>query len=442
MAIFPFPKLLRIVYHKNRGCSRKYQNKYKYVCVDEAQDTSPIQNKILDFITAKSQNIFMVGDEDQSIYGFRGADPTEILNFENKYKNAIVLKMEENFRSTKQIVEIANTLILNNKKRMPKKMFANHLQDVPVHFVVRETIEEQYDFIEDLCTSHFGSMAALFRYKDEVLPLVYLLEKSNACYTLKNRKEIPIDNVFTRTITGALRLIVNKANFQDFEYFYKRFCRRVDLSISVEQMKSISTQYGKGENIFNVLQNNKIEAAKLKNNFNKIKKEEPVTGLDILDNMVDNFFSKKYTRQFLLFKCVAAKEKDIRSLLAAINNMKDICQNGSDSGGVVLSTIHSSKGLEFDNVVLTGLIDGLFPSERIEDTQDPEEETRLCYVAITRARKNLCIVSPSENSHYLKPSKFIAMMKGEAINKKVKDKAINKMESRIRLPEPDDGIPF
>ena len=357
----------------------------------------------------------MVGDEDQSIYGFRGAAPEEILDFEKKYEKAAILKMEENFRSTKEIIHAANTLIKNNKNRLPKQMITNNIKGNQVQFIEQETLAAQYDYVNVLCKKLIGNTAVLFRYKDSVLPLVYLFEKSNIPYILKNRREIPIDSVFMRAIIATLRIIDNQADYKDFDLFYNRFNTKINLFLSQEQLQKLKVEYKRGKDIFALLyavDSNKIP---LEAEFEAIREKDVVSALADIDTMVKKYFSKKFFRQYSWFECIAQNEQSIASLLSTVEKLKNICKAGKDcKNGINLATIHSSKGLEYDNVVLMDLIDKQFPAERsIKDTSDKEEETRVCYVAITRARNNLYIISSSKSNGNFKRSKFVPMMCGD-----------------------------
>lgn len=388
---------------KNYRFLEKYQQQYKYICVDEAQDTSPIQSGILNLIAKNNKNIFMVGDEDQSIYGFRGAEPKEILEFKKRYPKAIVIKMEHNYRSTKKIIKTANKLIGHNKKRFKKNMFTANNAGEDVTFYRLNSLEEQYAKAYELAQKVKGSTAVLFRYKDSVLPLVNLFENKGIGYSLKNSREIPVDSAFSRMMLCLMKVALNKVEDpREFIYFYRRFKKKLDIELNENQLSRFPAYFSKTRDVFRTLKQigcYDIDLESFMDDMKYIQGLNAAEALSELDLLVNYQLSTAYKRQFSLLKCIAENLDSLEALIQRMSYLQNLCTNGEreQGEGAVISTMHASKGLEYDNVIVMDLIKKQFPAEKDKDSgiSDIEEERRLCYVAVTRAKKRLYIIAPN-----------------------------------------------
>ena len=423
-----------------------YQNKFRYFNVDEAQDTSFIQHEIIRLLVSKNNNIFMVGDEDQSIYGFRAAFPKALLEFKNTYKDAKVLLMEQNYRSTKRIVDKANRFIRQNKDRYAKNMFCTN----DVGSMIKETefddCNEQYEYICNLAKnkSPDESIAVLYRNNDSAVPIVDMFEHENVPFFI--RENVP--TFFTHFIVNDIKCFINLAfdmgNIDIFErIYYKMNCGITKKMIEFIKSKNI-------KNVFETLldypdlpeyTNDKI--IDIKYCFKKLADMKPSTAIEFIEaemgyainlrNLANNGYSREILLQKMnVLKTIAAKQGTLTDFLERLNKLEEIMLNSAmDKNAVVLSTVHSSKGLEFDKVVIIDAVEGQFPnreSVRLLDKENDrsayEEEVRLFYVGMTRAKRELeFLTAKMLNGKAIRKSRFVkyVMYKPETKKKLVKE---------------------
>lgn len=407
----------------------KFQNQFKYVNIDEAQDTSFIQHEIIRILVQKSVNIFMVGDEDQSIYGFRAAFPKALLDFENNYNGANVLLMERNYRSTKKVVEAASRFIKQNKDRYKKNMFSENAEGVEIKQTELKDLNEQYKYITDLVKNENNkSIAILYRNNDSAVPIVDALEHEDIPFFIRENKPTFFSHFVINDIICFIRLAQNNADIEAFEkIYYKMNC-----SIS-KQMFEYARENLRG-NVFDALLEiadlkdwirNKIN--ELKSDFIRLKELKPLQAIEYIEYKMGysynlNSLAKKgYAKEPLVqklnaLKSIASNRKSLDDFVNRLSQLENIMQNSNSKlGAVTLTTVHSSKGLEFDKVIMLDIIDGQFPSQesiKLMDNENNrslfEEEVRLFYVGITRARNELEILTSSLlNEHPIRTSRFV-----------------------------------
>lgn len=426
---------------KNKDVKKYYNDKFKYILVDEYQDTNAVQNVWLKLISGvedgKKVNITCVGDDDQSIYGWRGAEIKNILSFKNDFKKAEIIKLERNYRSTQNILDVAYSVISNNKNRHGKKLYAEtNLSNEKVTLIKCNSINNEattiVNEIEILKNSNYlkqyKNCAVLVRagYQTRILEDIFL--KSGIPYIIiggqkfYERKEIK-DCIY------YLRLINNQNDDLAFEKIINVPKRGIGAA-SIEKIRNFSI-----ENKISLLKsveimtnngllkgNAKDEILMFLNNLEKWKKFEG-TLKDLMSLVLDSI---KYIEFMEKDEETRNKIDNIEEFLNTLNDFSDInsflehVSLVSDNNeknivdAVNIMTIHAAKGLEFDVVFLPNWHDGVFPSPRsMEEEGGLEEERRLAYVAITRAKKKLYI----SNSKYkydrtdgiinLEPSKFI-----------------------------------
>jgi DNA helicase-2/ATP-dependent DNA helicase PcrA len=418
-----------VILNKYPGILAKFQNQYKYFNVDEAQDTSFIQHEIIRLLVQKNGNIFMVGDEDQSIYGFRAAFPKALLDFENNYKNAKVLLMERNYRSTKKIVEGANRFIKQNKDRYQKNMFCENADGIEIKQTELKDLNEQYKYIiESIKNGTNKSIAILYRNNDSAVPIVDALEHENIPFFIRENKPTFFSHFVINDIICFIRLARNNADIEAFEkIYYKMNC------IISKQMFEYAKQNLR-ENVFDALLEivdlkdwvrNKINELKL--DFIRLKDLKPLQAIEYMEYKMgysynlNNLSNKGYAKEPLVqklnaLKSIASNRKSLNDFVGRLSQLEDIMQKSSGKSGVVtLTTVHSSKGLEFDKVIIVDIIEGQFPSqESIKLLEEKcnrslfEEEVRLFYVGITRARNELEIITSNLlNKHPIRTSRFV-----------------------------------
>ena len=419
----------------------RVQERYRYIIVDEYQDTNDLQYEIINKIASKYNNICVVGDEDQSIYAFRGANINNILNFERDYKNALVIKLEKNYRSTERILNAANELIRNNKSSRGKKLWTDAGKGEKIQvFNASNTFDEANFIAEEIVRKNregipFKDMAVLYRTNAQSR----VLEEKMLLNNIKYRVYGGIQFFQRKEIKDLLAYLSVINNIQDNLNFVRiiNVPKRSIGDKSVAKFAEIAAQ--KGISLFESLKYidevSGLRAAakeKLKDFYGLLA--------DILQNLeqmtVSEIFQEILNRTKYIDSIEDNKEDRVKNIEELMNSIREIereypgitlseylefisLTSATDSmddeeNFVKLMTIHSSKGLEFDFVFIAGMEEGLFPGEAsILNDEDLEEERRLCYVAITRAKKELKLSHASERmlwgqSSYGRPaSRFI-----------------------------------
>lgn len=419
-----------------------YSNKFKYVFVDEYQDTNKSQYELIKLFTKVHRNICVVGDSDQSIYSWRGADITNILNFEKDFKNAKVVLLEQNYRSTTKILDAANALIKNNIERKEKNLWTdNSVGEKPVYRNSSSEYEEASDIVLKIQQmQHKGydlsEMAILYRTNaqsrilEEKLMENHISHKIVGGLKFYDRREVkdilaylqfianPDDNLSLRRIINFPKRGIGDTTLNNLEFFANQTNQSIfdaifDDAISNELSKSTVKKlrdFGNEMLVFinlidDYLITDLVEEIYEKSGYAKmLKSSKKVEDASRIENIAQ------------LITAVAEFEKThegstVYDYLQNVNLLSDVDKT-DESSGISLMTIHSAKGLEYDVVFLVGMEDGLFPSLRTMEEGGLEEERRLCYVAITRAKEKLFISSSSTRtmygrSSYTKRSRFI-----------------------------------
>ena len=421
-----------------------YQNKFKYILVDEYQDTNKVQFMFVSLLSSLHGKICVVGDESQSIYGFRGADISNILNFEKEYPNAKIVKLEENYRSTKNILSAANQVIKNNKSKIEKNLWTQNDEGKKIAYKTLNNEYEEVEYIvekiDDLCRlkkKTYSDFAVLFRTNAQARVLEEVFMRNGTPYKLigglkfYSRKEI-------KDLTSYLKLVQNT----DDNIALKRIINEPKRGIgdtAVDKLDMLAQE--KGISIFKLIQDennlNGIRSAKniieFKNMMNNViaKKDElqvselmkfilKESGYEDMLNIDQSKESQMRFENLLEFIGVAMEfekenaENTLADFLDSIALVSDVDKLDESAESVTLMTMHSAKGLEFDVVFLVGMEEGLFPSKKsIEEDEEVEEERRLCYVGITRAKEMLYITNASKRTlygrtEYAIPSRFIS----------------------------------
>ena len=420
-----------------------YQEKYKYVLVDEYQDTNKTQFLLISLLTAGTGNICVVGDESQSIYGFRGADITNILNFEKEFPSAKIIKLEENYRSTKNILNAANEVIKNNSSKIDKVLWTQNKEGEKINYKTLnneyEEVEYVVETIDDLCRKEnkkYSDFAVLFRTNAQARVLEEVFMRTGTPYKLIGgikfyaRKEI-------KDIISYLKLINNKND----NIALKRIINEPKRGIGDTALDKLDQMaQDKGVSIFELIQDN-MNLAGLRSAGNiilfrdmmndlmanketfkvsdLIKRVLKVSGYEDMLNAEGTKETEIRFENLMEFIGVAIEfenenaENTLEDFLDSIALVSDVDNLDESTEAVTLMTMHSAKGLEFDDVFLVGMEEGLFPSKRsIEEDASTEEERRLCYVAITRAKDQLFLTNTKKRTLYGStsfslPSRFI-----------------------------------
>lgn len=433
------------ILRKDPGVLAYFQNRYPYICVDEAQDTSKIQHAIIALLAAGTGNLFMVGDEDQSIYGFRAAYPEALLSFEKKHSGAKVLLMEENFRSNAKIVEAADKFIQKNTLRHEKHMRAAREAGADIREISLKSRKAQYVYLMKAaqeCTTGMAGMsgseehrgradasvtetAVLYRDNECAIPLIDLLERKNIPYRMRNADL----SFFThRTVLDVQNIIRFAMDSKDTELFmqiyyrlklffnkkdalrYAQISQEKDMEVLDAALKYGNLEKYQEDNIRNL----KRQMVRILN----MPGDEAVN--QILTYMGYQDYLKKMgmnANKLETVKLIGSRVESPEKLLERLEELRTIIQEKvSDKDcPFILSTMHASKGLEYDTVYLLDVMDGILPEKVLanprtaskEELETYEEERRLFYVGVTRAKNQLNVFMTN------KPSKFCSELLGK-----------------------------
>jgi DNA helicase-2/ATP-dependent DNA helicase PcrA len=418
---------------QNKQVLAKYQSRFKYINVDEAQDTSYIQHKIIQLLAVKHNNIFMVGDEDQSIYAFRAAYPKALLDFENNYKEATILKIERNYRSTKLIVTAANTFIKYNKERKEKNMYCENNEGMYIRFTRLKDLRDQYKYLKKIIQEipEESSLAILYRNNNSAVPIIDMLHREQIPHYSRENDFFFMNHLLVKDFIYLIKFALNPSDIESLEKVYYK----IDAGISKQHIELMKKVMSKKQNAFDFLTKNgqlyktalkKITACKYNlANIDKYNATDAVTRIEKQLNLEwyesKGFLSEDLNQKIIALKCIASGQKDIHEFISRLAELEKLIKSPvKGSRDITLSTIHSSKGLEYDKVVIIDAVEGQFPSQEAISALDDEnnrtlmeEETRLFYVGITRAKHELEIISTDKiNDNPSSESRFIKILSG------------------------------
>ena len=445
-----------VLFNENKEVLKYYQERFKYILIDEYQDTNHVQYILTKMLSAKYKNICVVGDPDQSIYGFRGSNYKNILNFEKDYKNTKVILLEQNYRSTKNILGAANDIIKNNKNRKEKELWTdNDLGDKikykrcddekdEAHFVVSNVKK----LMNDGCP--LEEIAVLYRTNAQSRNIEEAFLRENIPYKVVgsfyfyNRKEI-------KDLISYLKLIYNPSD----DISLNRIINVPKRGIGLKTMENLTTKANiLNESLFNTIDSGKeLEFKKLILEFQQMSEELSLTELVdlVLDKtgirkeleLEDTIESQGRLENLEEFKSITKSFEDregiisLSEFLDEISLVSDKEEYKNRTDVVTLMTVHSAKGLEFNNVFIIGLEEGVFPhTMSLCDNNEIEEERRLCYVAVTRAKQNLTILNTKRRllygqDSYNPPSRFIGEIDNEYLDKEEIKQNLNNNYNKI-----------
>lgn len=420
---------------------KMYQERFKYILVDEYQDTNRVQYILVNMLAARYKNICVVGDNDQAIYSWRGSDYRNILNFEKDYPDLKSVMLEENYRSTGNILKAANEVIKNNKIRKDKNLWTKHEEGSKIRYhrandekdeasyVVKEIKNLLYDGVrrEDIAVLYRTN--AQSRNIEEAMLRENIPYKVIGSFYFYNRKEI-------KDLISYLKLIYNKND----DISLVRIINVPKRGIGDKTISNLSDKSFKlNKCIYDVIETGKEQE------FKKIIEELKENSKDAtLTELVDLILDKTGIRKELEsektvdaeirlsnleeFKSITRTYEEnsdsptLEEFLEEISLVADMNEHKNETNVVTLMTVHAAKGLEFDYVFVIGMEEGLFPHLNSMETEDLEEERRLCYVAITRAKKKLWLINAKSRMIYGKhdnyfPSRFISEIPDEYLEK-------------------------
>ncbi|MFR4779917.1 MAG: ATP-dependent helicase [Lachnospiraceae bacterium] len=416
-----------------------FQNLYPYICVDEAQDTSKIQHAIIALLAAKSENLFMVGDEDQSIYGFRAAYPEALLDFEKDHPGARVLLMEENFRSNAKIVSAADKFIQKNTLRHEKHMKAAREAGADIRKISLKSRKAQYVYLMKIAQECSTETAVLYRDNECAIPLIDLLERKHIPYRMRNAELSFFTHRTVLDIQNIIRFAMNPKDtelFMQIYYRLKLFFRKEDaLNYTIiSKEKDIPVwdailQYGNLEEY----QQNHVRSLR-----RQMKKLLDMTGDKAVDQILVYMGYQDYLKKMgmnanklEIVKMIGSREDSPEKLLERLKELERIIREKKEERECrfILSTMHASKGLEYDTVYLLDVVDGILPEKVLtsmntaskEEIGAYEEERRLFYVGVTRAKNQLNIFATG------KPSRFC----NELLEKNISAESYQKLSDEL-----------
>ncbi|WP_099468764.1 DNA helicase PcrA [Konateibacter massiliensis] len=443
-----------------------YQERFKYIMVDEYQDTNTAQFQLISVLASKYKNLCVVGDDDQSIYKFRGANISNILDFEKVYSNAKVIKLEQNYRSTQNILNAANGVIHNNLGRKDKKLWTDNADGEKIGYkqfmngyeeaeyiagdIAKKVADGEYEYNDCAILYRTNAQSRTFEEKFILANIPYKIVGGINFYS---RKEIKDLLAYLKTIDNArddlsVRRIINVpkrgigattlTRIQDFalehEMTFYDACR------AAEEIPTLGKSAVKIKPFVNFIQvlRSKLGFLSVSEIMNEIIEETGyVKELEAendeeararIEN-IDELISKIVTYE------ESTDEPTLSGFLEEVALVADIDNLDEESNHVVLMTLHSAKGLEFPNVYLAGMEDGIFPSYMTITSDDPtevEEERRLCYVGITRAREHLTMTCAKQRmirgeTQYNKVSRFMKEIPNDLIDTKVAEEKIQEL---------------
>ncbi len=451
-----------------------YQQRFKYIMVDEYQDTNHAQYCLISLLAAKHMNICVVGDDDQSIYRFRGATIENILNFENRYKNTKTIRLEQNYRSTQTILDAANAVIANNSQRKGKNLWTENGngENIVLYTAYDEQAEGRY--IADVIMSNVASgalwreHAVLYRMNAQSNSIENAFIRMGVPYRIigghrfYDRKEIkdalaylsvinnPTDNIRLRRIINEPKRGIGESTLNSAMEI------ATGLNISLYEVIRTADRYPKISRTASKL----LEFSDMLDKLIKSANEMPLnelfeSAMDIsgykdslsfdMDTYADRLENINELSTNLLRYIEENESPDLNGFLEEVALMTDIDNYNSGTDAVVMMTIHSAKGLEFSTVVLPGFEEGIFPGIQASYSQsDIEEERRLAYVGITRAKNRLYLTNTQTrllfgSTSHNRPSRFLNEIPRELIENKESEKSRTAQQNRYIKGKPTDN---
>ena len=451
-----FDDLLKIpveLFQKNSEILNKYQDKYQYILIDEYQDTNEVQYKLVKLLAEKYRNLFVVGDQNQAIYGFRQANYKNILNFENDYDEAEVVVLNQNYRSTTNILNAANSVIVHNEHKKEVNLFSELGEGVKVKYLRSNDDKQEVNIvineIKELLNLEYKKSDIAIFYRTNSQSRIYeeAMLKNNFSYRVVGsyyfykRKEI-------KDLIAYLRLINNHNDDVALKRIINEPKRGIGLK-TIDNIESIASN--SGLSMYDVISKGKeLEFKKIIDELTNDAKDLSLTELidDVLDKtgMKDSLSSlstEDIDRLDYLMEFRSITEEyqnntgsvNLSDFLDEISLIADISEHKDDDDSITLMTLHSAKGLEFKVVFMVGMEDGIIPHANSFSEEDGiEEERRLCYVGITRAKERLYLTNAKYRMLYGKdvsnpPSRFI----GEIDPKYLESNVVQNGNNEIKI---------
>jgi len=390
-----------------------YQERISFLQVDEAQDASLIQHRIIGCLAQKA-GLFMVGDEDQSIYGFRGACPEALLTFGQRYPDAVLLKMEENFRSRSDIVRQADAFIRQNRRRYEKHMFTKNPGGDSIQVLSLPDYAGQAEKILSLLRElpEGKTAAVLYRNNESAIPVLDLLEREDTPFYIRENRLSFFSSTVVRDLSAYIVLSSDQRDLEAFSrIYYKLGLSRGIFSYVREHIREYDSVFDCVRNIPSLPSFRREQMALYRREFERLFRLSPGEAVDHIlwelgygDYIENRVYSASLRMGFYqklgAVKCLGQRFSTVFELLDRLETLERFLKSRErvdEHARIVLSTLHSSKGMEFDWVILLDTVEDILPSgdaesaRRMGDTEEYEGEVRLFYVGVTRARERVIL---------------------------------------------------
>ena len=394
----------------------QYQNRFRYVCVDEAQDTSKIQHEIIKLLAAGHGNLFMVGDEDQSIYGFRAAYPEAMLRFTEDYPDAKVLLLEENYRSTPEIVLLANRFLASEPRRYQKTIRPTRPSGVPVQFVSCGGREGQIEHLLRVAADCTAETAILCRNNESLLPLIDRFEQAGIPYQCRNFEDSFFSHRVTNDVRDIIRFAYDPADADAFLRIYYKFDLAIPKTAALAAVRTGGPLPRALLGVRELRASMRPQIVAWMECLQRMKTANAETAVGVLWEELGygRYVKKKGLdtgKLFLLSQLARGVPSPARLLEKLDALQRTVAEHTNDRGSsVILSTVHSAKGLEFERVYLLDVLDGILPQKTKAELATEEDQTlyaeerRLFYVAATRAKDELYLFRCGEPASFITES--------------------------------------
>lgn len=373
-----------------------FRTQFPYVCVDEAQDTSKIQHEVIRLLAGESRNLFMVGDEDQSIYGFRAAYPKALMDFRKNYPGADVMFLETNYRSAKRITELAAKFISGNKNRYEKKMQPARKDAGVAEVVTLKRRAMQYQWLVERLQSAGEDTAVLYRNNDSAIPVLYALQKAGISCRRRNMDTLFFQNRVVQDAVKIMQFALHPDSKDLFWDLYYKFGVRITKKAAYVASRHPSRR--SADPLLHALevsdelgQKKREDVRALRMKFQRMRQRN-LAGEAISAIRFRMDYKNADSEKLFLLQALADPDETIEHFLLKLDELEQTFSrpqsSGQEDAHVILSTIHASKGLEYPAVVLIDAAADILPAA----DNDPEEERRIFYVGMTRARDSLILL--------------------------------------------------
>ncbi|GER73812.1 ATP-dependent helicase [Weizmannia acidilactici] len=441
------------ILQKDADLRRMYQERYDYVLTDESQDTSMVQHVIVEKLVQVHQNLCVVADDDQSIYSWRGAESAYLLNFKKVYPDAKILYMEQNYRSSQEIVTAANQFIKRNKHRYDKNMFTENPAAGPIRFVRLPDYKYQAKYLAQNIglLENFFETAVLYRNNTSSIALINEFDRAGIPFYMKDADNRFFSHWVVQDILNMMRLTFTDKRADILEQVHSK----LNGYITKQQLEAVKRIRNNKSVFDNLIQYAPLKAyqkkqiLEVKETLRQMNGMPPLDAIKVirgrlgyekaLENLCKKFgFRKDYLIGILnTLEEIADTLSTMEEFAARLKHLEQVLKMAKLKKGknaVTLSTFHNSKGLEFENVYMIDLVEGIIPgSDEKEDELLMEESVRLFYVAMTRAKKSLEMVSyEKRNGNQMMDSRFVSAIK-KIVSGRKKTTRTGSVERKVKM---------